>query len=107
MYYEVTNRSKNFTTTDAITSFLDTEVAKLEPIVGDYPEDLLLRVIVDEGGNANAIEVQLRLSLPGHMYVSHESGPDFRRAFEQALKELRRQVLDNKETRRDQQRQRG
>lgn len=107
MYYEVTNRSKNFTTTDAITSYLDTEVAKLQPIVGDYPEDLLLRVIVDDGGNANDIEVQLRLSLPGHMFVSHEPGPDFRKAFEQAVKELRRQVLDEKETQRDRQRQRG
>lgn len=107
MRYEVTNRSKNFTTTDAITSYLDTEVAKLEPIVGNYPEDLLLRVIVDEGGNANDIDVQLRLSMPGHMYVSHEPGPDFRKAFEQALRELRRQVLDDKESRRDQQRQRG
>ncbi|MDP9309343.1 MAG: HPF/RaiA family ribosome-associated protein [Chloroflexota bacterium] len=107
MYYEVTNRSNTFTTTDAITSFLDEEVAKLAPIVDDYPDDLLLRVIVEDGGNSNVLEVQLRLSLPGHMVVSHEQGNDFRKVFDQALRELRRQVLDQKRSQRDQQRQRG
>lgn len=107
MHYELTNRSDNFTNSDTIKAFLDGEVAKLDPIVEDFPDNTMLRIIVDHGGNANDIDVQLRLSLPSTMLVSHEPGPDFRKAFDQAFKELKRQVLDYKTTRRDQQRQRG
>jgi ribosome-associated translation inhibitor RaiA len=107
MHYELTNRTDNFTNSDTIKAFLDGEVAKLDPIVEDFPDNTMLRIIVDEGGNSNVLEVQLRLSLPGNIFVSHEPGPDFRKAFDQAFKELKRQVLDYKTSRRDQQRQRG
>lgn len=107
MHYEVTNRSASFTTSDRLTEFLDAEVAKLDPIVADYSDDLMLRVIIDDGGNANVLEVQLRLSMQGQIFVSHEPGPEFRFAFEQAFKELRRQVLDHKQIQRDKERQRG
>jgi ribosome-associated translation inhibitor RaiA len=98
MRYQISKQVKHFDIPANFDDFVDQELDKLVPILASYPDDTMLRVIVDDASGVDEVEVSLRLSLPSQMLTSRETGAatNLSSVFERALKELRRQVLDMK-----------
>jgi ribosome-associated translation inhibitor RaiA len=101
MLYQMAKQSKHTDIPADFDDVVDRELDKLVPLLADYPEDTMVRIIVDDASGTDDVEVSLRLSLPSQLLVSHETGAatTLTSVFERALKELRRQLLQEKERR--------
>lgn len=99
MHYQFSIQTSHVTIPEDFDDYVAREVAKLDPIVASFPDATLLRVIVDDASGMDDVEVLLRLSLPDRLLTSRETGPvtELRSIFGNALKTLRRQVLDYKQ----------
>lgn len=98
MHYQFANQAKHVSVPADFDDTIERESSKLDPIMASFPDDTLLRVIVDDASGVDEIEVSLRLSLPDQLLVSRETGPlaELNSVFGKALRQLRRQVLDYK-----------
>jgi ribosome-associated translation inhibitor RaiA len=98
MRYQISKQVKHFDIPANFDDFVDQELDKLVPILASYPDDTMLRVVVEDASGIDEVEISLRLSLPGQMVTSRETGAttNLSSVFERALKELRRQVLEVK-----------
>lgn len=99
MIYQISKQANHVDIPASFDDVVDQETDKLVPILASYPDDTMLRVVVDDASGTDEVEVQLRLSLPGRMLTSRETGAatTLPSVFERALKELRRQVLQVKD----------
>lgn len=99
MRYEITNTAQGVTLTPGDHTLIDDDLSRqLDPLLGAFSADsVYLRVLINDESGRPFTDVTLRLALPGQLLRAHESGPAFRPAFQQALRELRRQVRDHKE----------
>jgi ribosome-associated translation inhibitor RaiA len=98
MIYQIAKQARHVEIPADFDDFVDQETGKLAPMLASYPDDTMLRVIVDDASGTDDVEVSLRLSLPQKMLASHETGAatTLPSVFERALKELRRQVVSEK-----------
>jgi ribosome-associated translation inhibitor RaiA len=98
MIYQISKQAKHIDVPPQFDDIVDQQLDKLMPIMASYPDDTMLRVIVDDASGTDDVEVSLRLSLPSAMLSSRETGTAtaLSSVFERALKELRRQVLEVK-----------
>jgi ribosome-associated translation inhibitor RaiA len=99
MIYQIAKQTRHMSVPAEFDDFVDQELDKLVPIMDSYPEDTMLRVVVEDASGTDDVEVQLRLSLPQKMLASRETGAatTLHSVFERALKELRRQLLSVKD----------
>ncbi|HEY8600719.1 MAG TPA: HPF/RaiA family ribosome-associated protein [Thermomicrobiales bacterium] len=99
MRYEITNTAQGVTLTPDDHALIDDDLGRhLDPLLEAFSEDsVYLRVLVNDESGRPFTDVTLRLALPDQLLRAHESGPAFRPAFQQALRELRRQVRDYKD----------
>lgn len=99
MRYQLSNQTSHLDISEDLEDYIDKETAKLDPIIASFPDDTLLRVILDDAEGVDEIEVLLRLSLPSRLLTSRETGSfdHARSVFGKALKDLRRQLLEFKE----------
>ncbi len=99
MLYQISKQARHVDIPTEFDDVVDREIEKLLPIVASYPEDTMLRIIVDDASGTDEVEIVLRLSLPGNMLVSRETGAAnmLPSVFDQALKQMRRQVLHHKD----------
>jgi ribosome-associated translation inhibitor RaiA len=99
MIYQISKQTKHTTVPAAFDDFVDQELDKLVPILASYPDETMLRVVVEDASGTDDVEVQLRLSLPQKMLSSRETGAatTLNSVFERALKEIRRQVISVKD----------
>jgi ribosome-associated translation inhibitor RaiA len=98
MIYQIAKQASHVAIPAHFDDVVDRETEKIVPLLASYPDDTMLRVIVDDASGTDEVEVSLRLSLPDKLLVSHETGAAIRleSVFERALKELRRQLLSVK-----------
>jgi ribosome-associated translation inhibitor RaiA len=99
MIYQISKQASHVQIPDTFDDFVDQELDKLVPILASYPDDTMLRVVVDDASGTDDVEVHLRLSLPSKMLASRETGAAtvLTSVFDRALKELRRQLLQEKQ----------
>jgi ribosome-associated translation inhibitor RaiA len=99
MRYEITNTAADVALTPDDHALIDEELSRhLDPLIGSFSEDsVYLRVLVNDESGHSLVDVTLRLALPDRLLRAHETGPAFRPAFQQALRELRRQFLEYKD----------
>jgi ribosome-associated translation inhibitor RaiA len=99
MRYEITNTAQGVTLTPDDHALIGNDLSRhLDPLLGGFSEDsVYLRVLSNDESGRPFTNVTLRLALPDQLLRAHEAGPAFRPAFQQALRELRRQVRDHKE----------
>jgi ribosome-associated translation inhibitor RaiA len=99
MIYQISKQTKHTEVPAAFDDFVDQELDKLVPILASYPDETMLRVVVEDASGTDDVEVQLRLSLPQKMLSSRETGAatTLNSVFERALKEIRRQVISVKD----------
>jgi len=96
MRYEITNTAASVTLTQDDQALIDDDLGRhLDPLLRSFSEDsIYLRVLLNDESGPPLVDVALRLALPDRLLLAHETGPAFRPAFQRALRELRRQVLD-------------
>lgn len=101
MRYEITNATKDVTLTPSDQALIDDELSKFfDPLLKSFSEDsVYLRVLINDESRHSLVDVTLRLALPDRLLRAHETGPAFRPAFQQSLRELRRQLIDEKDRR--------
>jgi ribosome-associated translation inhibitor RaiA len=99
MIYQLSKKARHVNIPASFDDFVDQETEKLTPILASYPDDTMLRIMVDDASGTDEVEVSMRLSLPDRMLSSRETGGAtvLTSVFERALKELRRQVLQVKD----------
>ncbi|WP_025745918.1 HPF/RaiA family ribosome-associated protein [Kallotenue papyrolyticum] len=98
MRYQITNNTPNENLTDVAETLVAAEQRRLDALLEHFPQDeVLLRVVLDEGALPQAVRVSLRLSLPGHLLTAQEEGSSLRSVLDEAFDELRRQVVAYKE----------
>ncbi len=99
MQYEITNTARGVSLSPDDLDLIGSDLGRrLDPLLESFPQDAAyLRVLINDEAGRPFVEVTLRLSLHGDLILAHEVGPAFRPAFEQALGELRRQVLAYKD----------
>ncbi len=89
---------RNFEITPALEDYVEKKLRLLDRLLASFPQDqIMLRVIADDEAGPGELQAKLRLSLPSRMLNSEEAAPTFPAAFDQAIKELRRQVIDYKD----------
>lgn len=98
MMYQIAKQTKHVEILPQFDDIVDRETDKLVPLLASYPDDTMLRIIIDDASGTDDVEVSLRLSLPDRLLASRETGTatTLPSVFERALKEIRRQVLDVK-----------
>jgi ribosome-associated translation inhibitor RaiA len=99
MLYEISNAARDITLSEADHALIDENLRRhLDPLLASLPEDAApLRILINDESGRPFVDVTLRLALPDRLLRAHETGPAFRPAFERALRELRRQVLEWKD----------
>ena len=99
MQYDITNTARGVSLSQDDLDLISSDLGRrLDPLLASFPQDAAyLRVLINDEAGRPFVEVTLRLSLHGDLIRAHEVGPAFRPAFEQALGELRRQVLAYKD----------
>ena len=99
MQLEITNNAREVTLSPADTDLIRGDMERLlDPLLASYPDDAAqLRVLISDETRPSLVEVALRLTLHGDLIRARETGPAFRPAFQQALREVRRQVLAHKD----------
>lgn len=98
MLYQLANQTSHVNIPAEFDDYVDSELTKLAPIMASFPDNTMLRVVVDDASGSDDIEIGLRLSLPNRLLTSRETGSvgALRSVFDKALKNLRRQLLDLK-----------
>jgi ribosomal subunit interface protein len=97
MRYDITNTTKDDSVNSQIESVLDREMRPLDRLLTTFPqEEVMLRIVADDGKPVG-VDISLRLSLPGRMLTSSATSTDVRAALDQAVSQLRRQLVDYKD----------
>lgn len=99
MNYQIADRTRHVTVPEHFEDYIAKEVAKLDPLVASFPDDSMLRIVIDDASGVDDVEITMRLSLMNNQLSSSETGSqtEIRSVFSHALKQLRRQLLDFKE----------
>ncbi len=98
MHYEIMNNTREFEATPEIEDYITKKFRVLDRLLASFPQDeVMLRIIVDDEAEPGSFQAKLRLSLPSRLLTCEEAAPTFSVAFDQAIKELRRQLIDYKD----------
>ena len=89
-------QSVNFTADKKLLDYIDKKLGKVDKFFGNIVRaDVVLRL--ENSGQVRDKLVELRILVPGNVLVTKDSGKSFEKAFDSAVKTLKRRIVKYKE----------